>query len=92
MSDVRSSLNVPLEPLTIQEKILFGFPLSINRLSAEEWEVLPGIGPKMAQKIVAERLLRGPFIDIDSLSRVRGMGPKTLEHIEPMIRGVSSSF
>lgn len=79
-------------PLTIQEKILFGFPLPINRLSAKEWEVLPHIGPKLAQKIVDYRAENGSFKTWEELMEVSGVGQKTLESLKPFIIGSSSSF
>ena len=45
---------------------------------------LPGIGPKMAQRIVDERR-KAPFKTVDDLRRVSGIGPKTLERLRPFI-------
>jgi competence protein ComEA len=42
---------------------------------------LPGIGPELAQRIVADRQARGPFRRVEDLRRVRGIGPKTLERM-----------
>jgi len=39
-------------------------------------ETLPGVGPALAARVVAERAARGPFGSLDGLRRVRGMGPK----------------
>ena len=70
-----------LEPLTIQEKMLFGFALSINQLSAQDWEAFPHIGPKLAGKIVDYRSQKGPFRNAEDLLKVPGVGPKILESI-----------
>jgi competence protein ComEA len=55
-------------------------PIDINRASLAELQKLPGIGPKLSQRIVDERAKR-PFQSIDELRRVPGIGPKTLEKV-----------
>jgi competence protein ComEA len=59
--------------------------ININRADAAELQKLPGIGAKMAQRILDERTLRGPFKTIDELRRVPGIGPKTLEKLRPYV-------
>lgn len=58
--------------------------IDINRALTEELQRLPGIGPKMAQRIVDERGKR-PFASVDELRRVSGIGPKTLEKLRPHV-------
>lgn len=59
-------------------------PIDINRADATEFERLPGIGKKMAQRIVDERG-RKPFRTVEDLRRVPGIGAKTLEHLRPYV-------
>jgi competence protein ComEA len=54
--------------------------------SAAEWERLPGIGPALASRIVADRTAHGPFGSAEGLLRVRGIGPRTLERLRPFLR------
>jgi competence ComEA-like helix-hairpin-helix protein len=49
--------------------------LNVNRATAVELERLPGIGPSLARRIVADREARGPFATAESLDRVPGIGP-----------------
>jgi competence protein ComEA len=59
--------------------------LELDRATAPEWERLPGIGPSLASRIVADRVERGPFRAPEGLLRVRGIGPRTLERIRPYL-------
>ncbi|HET9251851.1 MAG TPA: helix-hairpin-helix domain-containing protein [Candidatus Eisenbacteria bacterium] len=59
--------------------------IDLNRASAAELERLPGIGPSLAAKIVAERDRNGPFGGADALLRVPGIGPRKLERIRPYL-------
>ncbi len=52
-----------------------------NRAGASELTRLPGIGPALAERIVADRGLRGAFTSPEALLRVRGIGPKILDRI-----------
>lgn len=63
-------------------------PIDVNRAEAAELRKLPGIGPKLSQRIIDERTLRGPFKSADDLRRVSGIGPKTLERLRPHVIAV----
>jgi competence protein ComEA len=59
--------------------------LDINTASTTELEELPGIGPTTAQKIVEYREQNGPFISIEDIINVSGIGPGTFERIKDLI-------
>jgi competence ComEA-like helix-hairpin-helix protein len=60
--------------------------MDLNSASCRDLELLPGIGPALASRIVDFRKRNGPFRSVNELVRVRGIGPKTLERVEPMLR------
>ena len=60
-------------------------PLNINTATAPELEMLPGIGPSLAQKIVEYREKNGPFHKPEDITRVSGIGPAKFEQIQELI-------
>jgi competence protein ComEA len=50
--------------------------VNINTAKAAEFEALPGIGPKMAARIIEYREKNGPFKKVEELMNVRGLGEK----------------
>ena len=59
--------------------------ININTASAKELAMLPGIGKTYAERIVAHRLKYGPFVSVDELTNVEGIGNKRLESIRQYI-------
>ncbi len=57
----------------------------INSATVEELEMLPGIGPSLAQAIVDYRDEHGLFTSLDDLDNVPGMGPAKLDAIRDLI-------
>ena len=62
------------------------FRLDANAATWVEWSQIQGIGDGLARRIVADREQNGPFGSVDDLARVKGIGPKTLEHLRPWVR------
>lgn len=61
-------------------------PLDVNRASADDLDALPGIGPRLAARIVATReALGGRFASPDDLARVPGLGPRRLAVLRPLV-------
>jgi competence protein ComEA len=67
----------------IAEEIAIKIP--INSVWTAELEVLPGIGPALADRIVAYREKHGDFKTIEDLKNVKGIGDKVLKQIIPFI-------
>jgi competence ComEA-like helix-hairpin-helix protein len=48
--------------------------VALNRATRQELMCLPGIGPVLAERILADRAKRGAFRDVADLGRIPGMG------------------
>lgn len=60
--------------------------LDINTATAQQLQLLPRIGPALAQRIVNDRERHGRYRSIGQLDRVVGIGPRTIERLRPYIR------
>lgn len=58
---------------------LHEYHVDLNRGSWEELELLPGIGPVRAKRIVEYRDAHGPFGEVEDLTRVHGISEKTVQ-------------
>jgi competence protein ComEA len=56
--------------------------ININSANAEELQLLPRIGPTLAENIVTYREAHGPFKTIDDIQNVKRIGPKTFEKLK----------
>src|SRR5688572_10350486 len=65
--------------------------VDINIASQAELETLPGIGPTTAQKIIEYREQNGPFLAIEDIVNVSGIGPGTYERIKDLITITAST-
>jgi competence protein ComEA len=57
------------------QRLVLGIPLRPDTMSEEDWQALPGIGPKLAHRIVEDRQKNGGFASLEDLGRVSGIGP-----------------
>ena len=59
--------------------------IDINKASAAALDLLPGIGPVLAERIVAYREANGDFLLPEDLLSVEGIGEATLEELREYI-------
>lgn len=59
--------------------------LDLNRADSTELELLPGVGPALASRILAARARAGRFTTVQDLLQVRGIGPRILAKLLPSV-------
>jgi competence protein ComEA len=59
--------------------------VNINTASATEIATLPGVGAKMAARIIEYRQKNGPFKKVEELMNVRGIGEKNFLKLKPQL-------
>ena len=59
--------------------------IDLNMADEAQLDLLPGIGPSLAQRIVENRDRFGFFDSIDELQRISGIGPRTIERFLPFV-------
>ncbi len=60
--------------------------VDLNTSSQKELEMLPGIGPVLADRIVTYRLTNGNFQQIAELVNVQGIGTIRLQRLQPFVK------
>jgi competence protein ComEA len=60
-------------------------PVNLNTATAAQLEALPGIGAKVAERIVEYRQKNGGFKKVEDLMNVRGVGEKSFLKLKPLI-------
>lgn len=59
--------------------------ININAASAEDFDKLDGIGETLSERIVKFREENGPFVTVESIMLVEGIGEKLFEDIKDEI-------
>ena len=59
--------------------------VNVNTASAEQLQMLPRIGPSVAQRILDYRKENGKFGSLDDLMLVRGIGESTFAQLKPFV-------
>jgi competence ComEA-like helix-hairpin-helix protein len=76
--------------LSATELLLVGTKLDLNTALERDLQLIPGVGPKLAQRIVDDRTAEGPFRTVEEVGRVRGIGPHLTASIARFARVVSA--
>ncbi|MEK6804442.1 MAG: helix-hairpin-helix domain-containing protein [Nitrospirota bacterium] len=59
--------------------------VDLNHATALDLQALPGIGPKLAQRVIDHRTARGPFGKVEDLRQVKGIGRKKFDRLRPHV-------
>ena len=60
--------------------------VAINTAPPAELQKLPGIGPVLAERIVAYRNQSGTIATVEQLLEVKGIGPAKLDRLRPFVK------
>ena len=63
----------------------YGTLVNINLANLEELQMLPGVGPSTARKILVYREEHGSFLSAEDLKNISGIGDKTYENLKDYI-------
>lgn len=64
---------------------LAGIVINLNTAPADSLVLLPGVGEKLAARIIFARN-EGTLTNWDDLAKIKGMGPKLIEKIKPFVK------
>jgi len=59
--------------------------VNINSASAQQLTALPGVGEKLAERIVEYRQKAGGFKSVQELMNVKGVGEKSSSNLQPYL-------
>ena len=59
--------------------------VNLNTATATELETLPGVGARMAARIIEYRQKKGPFKKVEELMNVQGIGEKNFLKLKPQL-------
>jgi competence protein ComEA len=59
--------------------------VDLNRATRTELMAIPGVGPQLAEKIVAHREGQGKFTRVEDLTHVHGIGDATMNKLRPWV-------
>lgn len=59
--------------------------VNINSATVEQLSLLPGVGAKIAEDIVAYRTSKGNFTSAEDLKKVKGIGDKKFDKVKDFV-------
>src|SRR5439155_5761362 len=72
-------------PVTPPARRSVTFPINLNTAGREQLLELPGIGDKLAERILAYRKSHGAFRNGEDVRKVKGIGKKRMEQVRPLV-------
>jgi competence protein ComEA len=81
---------MPVAAKVMRAQALHRGLVDLNRASMEDLESLPGIGPVLAQRVIAYRKSVGRFQAVEELREVKGIGVKKFARVKPLVTVAAS--
>jgi competence protein ComEA len=75
-------LTIELARMEPEKCIVFSIRLNLNEVEERHLTLIPGIGPRLAQRIIHYRSKNAGFRNMEELMEVRGIGEKKLRNLE----------
>lgn len=72
----------PGTPLPAGQSLTIGKKLDLNRVTADELALVPGVGPQLAKALIDERARLGEFSSWEQVDAVSGVGASRLEALQ----------
>jgi competence protein ComEA len=82
LRESRGDIKIKLGRMEARKLLVFSIPLDLNRVSAEDLCLIPGIGESLAREIVTYRERRKGFRSVEELKNVKGIGQKKYKDLK----------
>jgi competence protein ComEA len=79
--DASNGATLSVGEMAASTLLVLGIPVDVNRVSAADLTLIPGVGRSLGERIVAERTRRGGYRRLEELDEVKGVGPATMERL-----------
>ena len=89
-SEIRIAMNpdrsagIVIKPLPTAQRIVLRIPLDINLMSIDDFDLVPGIGPALAQRIFEYRHKNGGIMRTPDLLKIVGISEKKFNRIKEL--------
>ena len=80
--NTKNMLTIELARMEPEKCIVFSIRLNLNEVEERHLTLIPGIGPRLAQRIIHYRSKNAGFRNMEELMEVRGIGEKKLRNLE----------
>jgi len=78
----QQGIKIKISRMAANKLLAFSVPLDLNRASAEDLCLIPGIGESLAQEMIAYRDRRKGFRSVEDLRNVKGIGEKKYRNLK----------
>lgn len=80
--NAKNMLTIELARMEPEKCIVFSIRLNLNEVEERHLTLIPGIGPRLAQRIIHYRSKNAGFRNMEELMEVRGIGEKKLQTLK----------